>query len=278
MTLHGEVTIHDDPSGAPEDGSEIWVKVGPRHIRPIARIENRQYRMTVDPRRNAQNETLQFYIKPVGAEARRAHPTGVPAVFLPLKFSHGSELEVHLELREGSRIELHQGNPPHTFAGTAYIGESLATNAIITGRVTVGDSDRTVAITRSDEAGKFSLSVNYQDSRTHGSPVFFTVSGRRANRSGEWKAGEMTLLELNTTPIPIRVKMNDLIIRGNLVTVLKPDPSRGEWQVFNPEPAWAEYNTLESVLPGDTIWIVVSKTSWFEGQTLSQGENVVTLR
>ena len=69
-----------------------------------------------------------------------------------------------------------------------------------------------------------------------------------------------------------------LIGAGSLDRVWLYDNSDQSWALFDPDPVFEEYNTLDSLDSGDIVWIQVTRDTTFQGKELRAGWNLIGLR
>ena len=152
----------------------------------------------------------------------------------------------HLDLTDA----LTQNVPPHIFVGRAMIDGSYAPpgtliTAVISndikGRTTIGDSG-------------FYLIVVEQGNGTH---INFIIGSNKAGPAALWEQGGTTILDLDTSPIQLKVALASLIETGLLDKVFQLDNSTKIWQWYITDPTFSQYNTLAEISLGDPVWIKV---------------------
>ena len=70
----------------------------------------------------------------------------------------------------------------------------------------------------------------------------------------------------------------DLIADGNLVRVWRYSNADQLWSFYDPEPEFADVNTLKKTGAPDIVWVLVKTEQEFQGQTLFPGWNLIALK
>ena len=68
-----------------------------------------------------------------------------------------------------------------------------------------------------------------------------------------------------------------LIEAGVLNRVFHYDNATQEWTLYDPDPAFAEFNDLTSVSSGDIVWVNLTAAATFQGQDLKEGWSLVSI-
>ena len=103
------------------------------------------------------------------------------------------------------------------------------------------------------------------------SEASFDLSSRFIGRPG---ASE-TIFDLITRPSS--EVFSDLIDESHLIVVWRYDNATRKWSSYSPK-APEELNDLLYVSTGDIVWIEVTKDTMFQGTTLLQGWNLLSLK
>ena len=167
--------------------------------------------------------------------------------------------------------------PPHAFSGLVTVDGNLVAGGVIVAATIEG---RKVASTITSEDGRYKLKVQQRAVNFIGKTVTFTVDGEIASQSALWRQGGVDLLDLTVQggPRPTAEVFSNLISDGSLVTVWMYHNQTQSWSVFDPRPEVALINDLIEVARKDILWVEVSRESAFQGQTLYEGWNLITLR
>ena len=167
--------------------------------------------------------------------------------------------------------------PPHAFSGLVTVDGNLVAGGVIVAATIEG---RKVASTITSEDGRYKLKVQQRTVNFIGKTVTFTVDGEIASQSAFWRQGGVDLLDLSvhSGPRPTAEVFSNLISDGSLVAVWMYHNQTRSWSVFDPRPEAAPVNDLIEVARKDILWVEVSRESAFQGQTLYEGWNLITLR
>ena len=167
--------------------------------------------------------------------------------------------------------------PPHAFSGLVTVDGNLVAGGVIVAATIEG---RKVAATITSEDGRYKLKVQQRAVNFIGKTVTFTVDGEIASQSALWRQGGVDLLDLTVQggPRPTAEVFSNLISDGSLVAVWMYHNQTQSWSVFDPRPEAALINDLIEVARKDILWVEVSRKSAFQGQTLYEGWNLITLR
>ena len=108
----------------------------------------------------------------------------------------------------------------------------------------------------------------------------YPIDGEIAIQSVLWRQGGVDLLNLSiySGPQPVADVFASLISDGSLVVVWMYYNDTQTWSVFDPRPEAAPLNDLAEVSSGDILWVEVSRQRVFQGRTLYEGWNLISLR
>ena len=167
--------------------------------------------------------------------------------------------------------------PPHAFSGLVTIDGNTVSGGVEVAAVIEGDI---VATTFTSSDGRYRLIVEQGTQNFVGKTVTFTIDGEIAIQSVLWRQGGVDLLNLSiySGPQPVADVFASLISDGSLVVVWMYYNDTQTWSVFDPRPEAAPLNDLAEVSSGDILWVEVSRQRVFQGRTLYEGWNLISLR
>ncbi len=168
-----------------------------------------------------------------------------------------------------------QSVPPHRIAGKAYIDGQLASAGA---RVEAFIGSRRVADATVNSEGQYLLEV----ARPSGSrTITFRVDGYEARETAIWTQGKISYpfnLRSGGGSRPVAEVFASLIGDGSLVVLWRYDNAAQSWSSFDPRPELAPFNDLTEVNSRDIVWVQVLRNREFQGATLYEGWNIITLR
>ena len=177
-----------------------------------------------------------------------------------------------------STTVLAQQTRPHAFTGSAMMGDEIAAEGTLVTAYIDGIFGGAAGV-RAD--GSYVLKVNPPSGVSYsGKVVTFTVGILRANQSAEWMEGDVSLLDLTTGRVnrPSEEVFADLVTAGILIVVWHFDNATKEWTFYDPRPELARAVDLTEVTGGDHVWIRVRGDQRFQGEMLTTGWNLSTLK
>ena len=77
---------------------------------------------------------------------------------------------------------------------------------------------------------------------------------------------------------PTTEVLGALIAAESLGRVWLYDNSDQSWALFDPDPVFEEFNTLEKLDAGQIVWMNPMKAATFQGQNLLEGWSLVKLK
>ena len=100
----------------------------------------------------------------------------------------------------------------------------------------------------------------------------------KVNAGGTVVAKSIAIVEavvvVSTDPADV---FASLIEAGVLNRVFHYDNATQEWTLYDPDPAFAEFNDLTSVSSGDIVWVNLTAAATFQGQDLKEGWSLVSI-
>ena len=149
-------------------------------------------------------------------------------------------------------------------------GENFNIFEVVT--IEIGDSDVTPGGTTTDGVGSFSVSVLVPGQALGNKNLKVTVKG----------VPVVEFLEIVATPVSTTKSAADvfepLSTAGILTVVWHFDNDTKAWSFYDPRPAVAAAVDLTMVSTGDNVWIQVTADMDFQGESLTTGWNLHTLK
>ena len=149
-------------------------------------------------------------------------------------------------------------------------GENFNIFEVVT--IEIGDSDVTPGGTTTDGVGSFSVSVLVPGQALGNKNLKVTVKG----------VPVVEFLEIVATPVSTTKSAADvfepLATAGVLTVVWHFDNTTKDWSFYDPRPSVAAAVDLTMVSTGDNVWIQVTADMDFQGESLTTGWNLHTLK